>query len=448
MQEITITDIMMRLWKERAIYTAEERGIPLFSDGLKPVQRFLISKALKIAKTKYEKVATIATIATEGYHHGEQSAAQALVNMAADFSNNLPLFEGDGNFGNVLNPAAGAPRYIYARLTPLFEYLFKDMDLCSKHEDPDHIPPKYYLPIIPIELLNGVKGIATGYATNIPPHDPVSIIDWLIARTKSSTVSVKIKPKYYSFNGTVEEIGNGYEIKAPFTVTKSRSHIKVHITDLPRGYTCNTYDTYLRKLQGNDKIESFANNSRMNNFDYQIVIGTKSIRNTDEESIRKLLKLSTTHTWNLTTISNEGKIQEWQSVSSIMEEFYRFRLPYVKKRIEVLTDSLKKTLQYNIALQKFCTDVIEEKFSFKKLSEDNFRKILKETYGIPDEKINTVINMPVRNFTADMVKKLEKNISEIKKQAAYYSTTTEEKEYAKDLQELKDKYLDYIKTDC
>ena len=198
----------------------------------------------------------------------------------------------------------------------------------------------------------------------------------------------------------------------------------------------------------NDKIESFVNNSRMNNFDYQIVIGTKSIRNTDEESIRKLLKLSTTHTWNLTTISNEGKIQEWQSVSSIMEAFYLFRLPYVKKRIEVLTDSLKKTLQYNIALQKFCTDVIEEKFSFKKLSEDNFRKILKETYGIPDEKINTVINMPVRNFTADMVKKLEKNISEIKKQAAYYSTTTEEKEYAKDLQELKNKYLDYIKTDC
>ena len=131
-----------------------------------------------------------------------------------------------------------------------------------------------------------------------------------------------------------------------------------------------------------------------------------------------------------------------------MEEFYRFRLPYVKKRIEVLTDSLKKTLQYNIALQKFCTDVIEEKFSFKKLSEDNFRKILKETYGIPDEKINTVINMPVRNFTADMVKKLEKNISEIKKQEAYYSTTTEEKEYAKDLQELKNKYLEYIKTDC
>lgn len=44
MGTVTITEIMNGPWRERAIYTAEERGIPSFADGLKPVQRYLICK--------------------------------------------------------------------------------------------------------------------------------------------------------------------------------------------------------------------------------------------------------------------------------------------------------------------------------------------------------------------------------------------------------------------
>ena len=104
-------------WKDYSIATCEERGIPQFADGLKPVQRFLICQGFKSAKTHFDKVNAIgSSIAILGYSHGDASATAALSAMGASHSNNLPFFEGDGNFGNVLNPTPAAPRYIFAKL--------------------------------------------------------------------------------------------------------------------------------------------------------------------------------------------------------------------------------------------------------------------------------------------------------------------------------------------
>ena len=440
MASITISEILRGAWLERALYTAEERGIPAFVDGLKPVQRFLVCKALKIAKNKFEKVSTIATVATEGYHHGEQSSAAALVCMAQDFANNLPLFEGDGNFGNVLDTSAGAPRYIYAKLTPLFEYIFKDMDLCPVHDDPEHIPPKYYLPIIPLVLINGIKGIATGYSTDIPPHDPLSIIDWLIAKAKNKPVK-DITPKYYDFTGEVTKSSDHYNI---FGKYEQISPIKIKVTELPRGYTCALYNNHLKKLQDKGIIVDYENNSRMNRFEY--IITLKRGTRWNDETIRKNLKLNTTHTWNLTTVSSEGKIQEWDKltgINDIMESFYNFRVPYIAQRIKNIIDELTDKINYLSALKEFCNDVINDKFSFKGVSEDEFANILKTRYNVPTDYITRVMNMPVRVFTVQMIQKLESELNTHKQSLSYYTNTTPEKEYIQDLTELKKAILSY-----
>ena len=444
MPSINLSEIMNGAWKERAIYTAEERGIPSFVDGLKPVQRYLICKALQIgSKTKFEKVATVATVATVGYHHGEQSAAAALTAMAADFSNNLPIFEGDGNFGNVLNPAAAAPRYIFSRLSPLFDDLFKDMELCPVHEDPEHVPPKYYLPIIPMVLVNGIKGIATGYATDIPPHDPISIIKWLIERANPNKLPEPIiSPKYYGFTGKVEEHTGYYSIHGKYERVGST---KIHIIELPRGYTCSSYDSHLKKLMDKGIILDFENNSRMNRFDYVIILkrGTKW---TDKQ-VRKFLKLDTTHTWNLTTVSTEGKIQEWSKdtgIYDIMEAFYKFRLPFVQQRIDNKIAYLEELECYQNALQAFCKDVIESKFSFKDLSDEDFHNALVNTYKAPEGYVSKIMNLPVRYFTKEFYKKIGEELEDIKKQLAYYRKTTAEKEYVNDLNALLKNYKKYI----
>lgn len=434
MPEITISEIMNGAWRDRAIYTAEERGIPAFADGLKPVQRFLVCKALQMARTKFEKVATIATVATVGYHHGEASAAAALTSMAADFSNNLPIFEGDGNFGNVLNPSAGAPRYIYARLAPYFDSLFKDMDLCPKHDDPEHVPPKYYLPIIPLVLVNGIKGIATGYATDIPPHDPISIIDALIARCKNKPMPV-IKPKYYAFSGIIDKGTGCYNIHGTYELNGAN---KIHVTELPRGYTCASYDNHLKKLQDKGIIVDYENNSRMNKFDYIIIL--KKGTRWDDTQIRKNLKLDTSHTWNLTTVNLSGRIQDWDKntgIEDLMECFYQFRLQYIFKRIRNKCKYYTDLKLFQEALKRFCQDIIDNKFSFKGLEDSAFKQILLTSYQVPENHVQQVMNMPVRAFTVEMIAKLDKELLGTLEKLKYYEQVTPQQEYINDLTELK-----------
>lgn len=434
MPEITISEIMNGAWRRRALYTAEERGIPSFADGLKPVQRFLVCKALKTAKTKFEKVATIATVATEGYHHGEASAAAALTSMATDFSNNLPIFEGDGNFGNLLNPSAGAPRYIYARLAPYFDSLFKDMDLCPKHEDPEHVPPRYYLPLIPMVLVNGIKGIATGYATDIPPHDPISIIDALIARNKGRSMP-RIKPKYYTFTGSVERGTDRYSIHGVYELVGAN---KIHVTELPRGYTCTSYDNHLKRLQDKGVIIDYENNSRMNKFDYMIIL--KRGTHWDDSQIRKNLKLDTTHTWNLTTVNLSGSIQDWDKetgIEDLMECFYQFRLQYIFQRIKNKCKYYTDLKEFQEALKQFCQDIIDNKFSFKGLGDEAFKQILLTSYHVPENHVQQVMNMPVRAFTMEMIAKLNKELQDTLDKLNYYQQVTAQEEYINDLTELK-----------
>ena len=438
---IALSEIMNGSWKRRAIAVCEERGIPSLVDGLKPSQRFLLKRGYKMAKSSYDKVAAIAsTVAVEGYEHGETSAANALVLMTADYCNNLPLFQGDGNFGNRLIPDASAPRYIFARLAPYIDLLFKDTEYAPEHPDEDVLVPLYYLPIIPLVLVNGIKGIATGYATDIPPHDPVSLIDWLVERTKTEKPKTQIRPKYYYFTGEIEKEPTCYRLSGTFECV---SPIRIRVTELPPGQDSLSYNNHLKKLQEKGTIVSYEDASNGNRFEFLITL-KKGTRWTDDE-VRTRLKLVSSHTWNLTTVDEHGRLKVWDKetgIGDIMEAFYRFRLPFVERRIQDRLSELETQCAYLSAYVRFCRDVVDGNFSFR-ITDEEFRKGLQETYGVPERFIEKVMDTPVRSFTEASISKASKKLDETRKEQEYYQKTTPEKEYRKDLQELRKNIQDF-----
>ena len=436
MNKITITEIMNGPWKEYSVATCEERGIPQFADGLKPVQRFLLYQGFKTAKTHFDKVNAIGSaIAAAGYAHGDASATAALSAMGASYSNNLPFFEGDGNFGNVLNPTPAAPRYIFAKLASYIDLLIKDTDLCPEDEDPEILPPKYYLPIIPMCLVNGIKGIATGYAVDIPPHDPISIIDYLIKKCEGKK-GKEIKPKYYSFEGTITKEDEKYVLTG---VVDVKSPIHFIVKELPPIFnTSASYEKYLRNLMEKGKIQNYENNSCDDKFCYEVWL-KKGNRWTEEE-IYKNLKLSSNHNLNLTTVMPDGKLHIWDKktgVQDIVEEFYKFRLPFVQTRIERKRDELKELITFYEGFVKFIEAVIAKKVALKDLSEEDFEKLLLIKYNIPVRYIDRVMNAPMRTFTTNKIEDLRKKLENANDDYSYYSSTTAEQEYKKDLEELK-----------
>ena len=106
------------------------------------------------------------------YHHGENSLQGAIVGLAQDFvgSNNLNLLLPKGQFGSRLlgGKDSASPRYIFTELNPIVKRLFPedDMNILNYLEDDGApIEPEHYMPIIPMLLVNGSTGIATGYHT-------------------------------------------------------------------------------------------------------------------------------------------------------------------------------------------------------------------------------------------------------------------------------------------
>lgn len=432
MPKIKLTELMNKNWREFSIATCEDRGIPQFADGLKPVQRFLVYSAYKMAKTHFDKVNAIgSSVSIYGYEHGEASATAALSAMGAYFCNNLPLFEGDGSFGNVLDPTPAAPRYIYAKLASYIDLLYKDTDLAPQNPDPEIKTPLYYLPIIPMVLVNWIKGIATGYAVDIPPHSVQSIIDALISLCEGKNFR-RIAPKYYSFSGSVERTEDSYILTGTF---ERPSATKIIVTDLPPEFnTSSSYEKTLRKLQERGVIVSYDNLSCDDKFRYEVTIKRGS-RWTDNEVVDKL-KLRNKHPWNLTTVMPDGSLHVWEKtggIEAIVREFYKFRLPFVAERIERMRVSLSEKIAYLSGMIRFLSEA-----SIKNIKdEDEFKEILRGKYKIPEKFIDKVVNAPVRSFAKSNIVTMEKELEKNREEAEYYANTTAEKEYKKDLMELK-----------
>ena len=161
------------------------RKIPNLFDGLKVVQRKILYTFIKNHYKKEQKVAQMAGIIAKEtqYHSGEDNISKAIINMAQDFvgSNNLPLLKANGQFGtrHCGGSDAAAPRYINTELHDYVKYIFPEADLPVLSYTPvdGHIvEPDEFVPIIPWVFVNGICGLGTGWVSDIPQHNPLTLI--------------------------------------------------------------------------------------------------------------------------------------------------------------------------------------------------------------------------------------------------------------------------------
>ena len=147
------------------------RSIPSVVDGFKPVQRKVIWACFKRNLKSEIRVSQLCGYISEhaAYHHGDASLGPTIINLAQDFvgANNVNLLMPNGMFGSreLGGKDAAATRYVYTELAPIARLLFNKDDeplLNNLREDNDLVEPEWYVPVIPVVLLNGVDGIGTG----------------------------------------------------------------------------------------------------------------------------------------------------------------------------------------------------------------------------------------------------------------------------------------------
>ena len=175
-----------------------------------------------------------------------------LKDFVEDFvgSNNINLFEPKGQFGTRLQGGqdSASENYIHTNLTPITRKLFVEADDSILHylkDDGTSVEPIYYLPIIPIILVNGCKGIGTGFSTDIPPHSPKTLIEYIKNHLNHLELP-KLMPYYEGFKGNITQIDpSKYLIKGCYEIV---SNTDVRITELPIGIWTDDYKSYLEKL--------------------------------------------------------------------------------------------------------------------------------------------------------------------------------------------------------
>ncbi len=180
------------------------RAIPDVRDGLKPVHRRILYSMHELglySDKAFKKCARIVGDCLGKYHpHGDSSVYDALVRLAQDFTINVPLVDGHGNFGSVDGDPAAAMRYTEARLSKLSAEMLRDLDketvdfyptFDDSGMQPTVLPSRF-----PNMLVNGSDGIAVGMATNIPPHNLGEVIDGVVAMIEKPDIDVEELMQY------------------------------------------------------------------------------------------------------------------------------------------------------------------------------------------------------------------------------------------------------------
>ena len=415
-----------------------ERSIGSVYDGLKPSQRKILYSCLKRNLKKEIRVAQLAGYVSENsaYHHGEASLQGAIIGMAQNFvgSNNINLLMPNGQFGTRImgGSDAASPRYIHTELNKIVDLLYPsiDFDLLDRNDDDGVlVEPKYYLPIIPMVLINGMVGIGTGFSTNIPHYSPNDIIDNIINKLNQKPYNI-INPFYKGFTGKIIKIDDyNYITKGIYNILDDNT---IEITELPIGKWTDDYKKFLDSMLNDDKkiIKDYVNNSSDNRVNFLIKLDNNILNslqwseNTHIDGIEKLFKLTKNISTSNMHLYNDSHIVKYNDIYDIIDEFITKRYNLYKKRIKYQCDKFKNKIDILNYKIRFIEEVINEDIIiFKRNKKDITNDLIDMQYPKCNNDLlcksgnyDYLLKISLEHFSNEEINKLVSSRNKIKQE--------------------------------
>ena len=234
-------------------------------------------------------------------------------------------------------------------------------------DDGIKIEPEYYMPVLPMVLINGAQGIGTGYSTQVPSYDPKVVIEavrgWIKRQDRpGGALGVMWKPWYRGFTGTIEAIGNGVAQCSSGAIgngvaqcssgaiddgkkLRSRGTLeivstnKVRVTELPLGVWTEDFKEALEALiAGTPDIKSYSNDSSESKVDFTLTFTNGAVakawtapeeRSCSLSRLETQLKMSSSKGLAMTNMhlfDPSGRIKKYESPDDIINDFCEVRL--------------------------------------------------------------------------------------------------------------------------
>ncbi|KAJ7771941.1 DNA topoisomerase II [Mycena maculata] len=348
------------------------RSIPSVADGLKPGQRKVIWGCFKRNMKKEVKVAQLIGYIGEhaAYHHGEVSLAQTIINLAQTYvgSNNINLLEPNGQYGTRDQGGKdhASARYIHTLPTRISRAIYHPHDdpLLTKQKDDNQIvEPEWYMPVVPLVLINGADGIGTGWSTNIPCFNPEEIVANL-RRLMADEEMVPMHPWWRGFLGEIKPTAkNKYDV---IGVVKKINATTVEITELPIHKWTSTYKVELESMVAGKEneagtIKEYKEHHDNENVHFVVSMDAKQLEKAEEKGLLEFFKLTAKITTsNMICFDFDGKIKRYNSPEEIIEDFYPVRLAYYQKRKDHLALELQTAFEKLTNQARFVKMIVDK----------------------------------------------------------------------------------------
>ena len=406
---MNVSKFLNEQYSDSALYI-NYRSTPSYIDGLKNSTRKVVYTVKKQNIKSQMKVSALGSkvVDTSGYLHGDTSIQGAIVTLAQDFcgSNNLPVMEPVGSFGTRHIPEAAAPRYIFTKPSKYFDYLFRkedDHNLIEQEFEGEKIEPMFYVPTLPLILLNGSTGIGVGFASTILARDLnniISIVNNFLNKKKSE--DELFKPSWKGFKGEVNYLGdNKWEVRGIANLNGK----KLTITEVPISITLQKYISILRKAKEKGIITKYIDYSENDQFNFEVTLSDKEAAK-DKETIMTDLKLIETITENLVCIDENNSTKEFNSVKDIFKEYCKIRIEFLEKRLKSEIERLESEKNYLNECVSFILEVINNTINPKVKKDLLEKELAYKGYKIIDK----LISMPIYSLTEDKVEELKKRL--------------------------------------
>ncbi|KOY16319.1 DNA gyrase subunit A [Paenibacillus xylanivorans] len=452
-------------------YIIQDRAIPDVRDGLKPVQRRILYAMYDSGNTPekpYRKSAKTVGDVMGNYHpHGDSSIYEGMVRMAQPWKMGHMLVDGHGNWGSQDDDPAAAMRYTEARLSSIAMEMLRDIEkrtvlfkdnFDNTAKEPVVLPSRY-----PNLLVNGVSGISSGFATEIPPHNLRETIDACIALMEKPSIELDeimmfMKGPDFPTGGLImggDGILDAYRTGKGRIYLRSKTDIEnmrggkqqIVITEIPYQVVKSRLVTAMENIRLEKKVEGIAEvRDESGREGLRIVVELK--KEADAQGILAyLLKktdLQVTYNFNMVAIVNKAPQQ--LGLKSILEAYIahqrevvtfrtRFELEKAEDRAHVL-EGLVKAL-----------NILDEVIAAIKASKNrqDAQNNLMWMFGFSERQADSILTLQLYRLTNLEITSLEKELGELMKKIAQLRSILDSDRkligvIRKELMEIREKY--------
>ena len=441
----TLDDIMSDRFGSYSKYIIQERALPDARDGLKPVQRRILY-SMYIDGNTYDKphrksAKTVGSVMGTFHPHGDSSIYEAMVRMSQDWKINVPLIDMHGNNGSIDDDPPAAMRYTEARLAKHADLLLDDIDYDSvamtNNYDDTHLEPTVLPARYPLLLINGSTGIASGYATNIAPHNFNEVINATIYRLQNPDCSLDelmefVKGPDFPTGGIVQgrkqikeifETGKGkVVVRSKCEIVEGKTGSSIVVSEIPYEVIKSQLvkkisDIYLSKQI--DGIVDVRDESGRNGL--RIVIECKKDANCEAilNYLYKNTDLQINYSYNNVAIVNHKPVL--MSLSSALDAFIEHRRDVVLNRSRYLLAKKKARLHIIEGLIK-AVSILDDVIALIRKSKDkkDAKEKLKQAFLFSEEQAEAIVSLRLYRLSSTDItilkeenKTLVKEISEL-----------------------------------